>query len=300
MSKSTTDSSNVTMCVTGPPKVGKGSLIVTTFGANALYLTPKASGIIEAGKHFGLDLTDKVRVVESMADVHKWVKKMEGKGVWVVVDDVTVLMDAYVRKMTIKGNTSVWDAYREIMADTAELLLKTVRGVEGLVVTNWEIPPKYNDAEEVTTTGRPLVPGLLMPEKYPGLFDVVVRFESLNKDHDAWGLRHPTHPFCLQVKENEKYIAATRLTREVETYAPLSMRELLIHCGRDVPEPWPNHEKAVLALAFAEDVREVFAKVQKTLTDEQALTALADARARVYYKGLKTSRAGTALDGLEL
>jgi len=298
---STTNTSNITLNIFGPPKSGKSTLVVAALGANALYLSPKPSSILEAGRQLGLDLSKKVIKVNTLREVNTWTAKMKGKGAFVVADDLSLLVDKHVRAVTVLDKSaSVWDAFRDAAAELSNMLLDTVTDVEGFISTNWLAPTKFDESLEVLAQAKPLMPGMLLPDLYPGLFDGVVAMTALKEGHEGWALRHPTHKWCLQTQCTPEVMSAIRLSKTVKTYSPLSLRELLLHCGRDIAEPWKNHDKAVVSLVEADDVRKVFGKVRSSFGEEKAYVALGDARARAHFQGLGgDSREDDVFGGIE-
>ena len=150
----------------------------------------------------------------------------------------------------------------------------------------------------MTAQAKPLMPGVMLPNLYPGLFDGVIAMTPLDERHEAWALRAPGHNWALQTQSTPETMAAIRLSKTVKSYSPLSLRELLIHCGRTVSEPWAKHDKAVEALRSAPDVRAAFTKVEAALGLERALVALTDARARAFYAKLGDTRADDVFAGL--
>jgi hypothetical protein len=213
------------ICVYGRAKAGKTVCAAAAASGGIAIALPGALLSVTALMGFEYK-TREVRVAD-ITDAVAALRLHAGKTPTILVDDLTLLMEAYRRKLE-KANTTFGELWRMVCGAVIDLRdaarLATEKGTT-VIVTAHEVPPKLSSGKPVL--GGPGLPGQL-PEQFAGMLDIVMR--AVFNESSA------PFQFELRTGAQSDYITGDRLNVFPDP-SPMNLAEGLRAAGYDVPYP---------------------------------------------------------------
>lgn len=211
--------------VYGRAKAGK--TVCAAAAASGGHAIALPGALLSVGALYGFEYGDREKRAYDVTDAVAATRELAGKTPTILVDDVTLLMEAYRRKLE-KANTTFGELWRMVCGSIIDLRdaarLATEKGTT-VIATLHEVPPKISSGKPVL--GGPGLPGQL-PEQFAGMLDLCLR-SVYDESAAPW-------QFVLRTSAQGDYITGDRLNVFPDP-SPMNLAEGLRAAGYEIPRP---------------------------------------------------------------